>query len=83
MLLSCLIRHSYLFLQVEREKIRKKRKRRKEKDKDFDQDFQFSGSDDEGHVNGWNLEETVAHLRKEAVVSFCNLFPVNSFYKNK
>ena len=28
-------------------------------------------------MNGWNLEETVAHLRKEAVVSFCNLFPVN------
>lgn len=53
--------------KVEREKIRKKRKKRKEKDKDFYQDFQFSGSDDEGYVNGWNLEETVAHLRKEAV----------------
>ena len=61
----------YLSLKVEPGKTKKKRKKKKEKAKDFDQDFQFSDSDDEGHVNGWNLQETVEHLRKEAVVGLC------------
>ena len=48
-------------------KSRKKQKKKKTKADDFDQDFQFYDPDDGGHVNGWNLEETVEHLRKKAV----------------